>query len=419
MSQFRPTLLGLVAAIGFSMASGLIGSSSIAHAAEPDQSVRAEVGTPLQAVQALMEARKYKEAYEKVTEAENVANKSAFETYIIHRTRLAVAFAAQDADAAATAFDTISATGKFSQAEKIPFIHGLATLYYSARNFPKTIEWISRYIKEGGDDPTMRPLLIRAYYENSEFATASKEILSDIHAAEKAGTSPTEDQLKLLRGCAHKLGDKVAYADAMERLATYYPKPEYWVDLLNRVQAKPGYAGRLDLDVFRIKLAIGQLTAEDDFMDMATLALQAGFPGEAKKIAEMGYSANVLGIGPNAAKHKRLLDDATKKAAKEDMKTMQQTVDAGQKNKDGVSLFNVGYAYVTIGEASKGVTLMEQAVTRGGFKRPEDTKLHLGIAYAQADQKAKAIQMFKTVQGVDGTADLARLWVMHLSRPAT
>jgi Flp pilus assembly protein TadD len=53
---------------------------------------------------------------------------------------------------------------------------------------------------------------------------------------------------------------------------------------------------------------------------------------------------------------------------------------------------------------------MEAGIAKGGLKRPEDDKLHLGIAYLQAGNRSKAVQVLKTVQGSDGTAELARLW---------
>jgi hypothetical protein len=37
----------------------------------------------------------------------------------------------------------------------------------------------------------------------------------------------------------------------------------------------------------------------------------------------------------------------------------------------------------------------------------------LGVAYLWAGQKDKARQALKSVQGTDGAADLARLWVIH------
>ena len=59
------------------------------------------------------------------------------------------------------------------------------------------------------------------------------------------------------------------------------------------------------------------------------------------------------------------------------------------------------------------IALVEQGLARGGLKRPEDAKLHLGIAYLQSGNKTRALSMLKTVQGSDGVADLARLWVVH------
>jgi hypothetical protein len=50
------------------------------------------------------------------------------------------------------------------------------------------------------------------------------------------------------------------------------------------------------------------------------------------------------------------------------------------------------------------------------FRRLEHAKLQLGYAYHLAGQNQKAIQVLKAVQGADGAAALARLWVIRLSR---
>ena len=68
--------------------------------------------------------------------------------------------------------------------------------------------------------------------------------------------------------------------------------------------------------------------------------------------------------------------------------------------------------YVLNGKAEHGLALMEAGIAKGGLKRPEDSKLHLGVAYFWAGNYAKAAQVLKTVQGRDGTADLAHLWAL-------
>ena len=416
MFQFRLAHIGLIAAaIGLNAAPAMIGLSSVVHAAEP-ATVRPEIGKPLQAAQDLVKAQKYREALAKVHEAEAVGGKTPAEQFTIDRMRAVAAYGAGDNETATKAFEAVIAAGRLPAGDQLKYVQTLGGLYYRIKDYPKAITWLSRYLKEGGDDPKIRGLLVQTYYLNNDLARASQELRADLQADDKAGRTPSEDQLQLLANLAARQNDKAGYANAMERLVAHYPKKEYWADLLNRVQSKPGYADRLTLDLYRLKLASGQLQSAAQYMEMSQLALQAGFPAEGKKIVDLGFQNNVLGAGPEAARHKRLRDLAAKNAA-EDLKTMAQGEAEAGKNKDGIGLVNLGYAYVTVGQVEKGIELMEQGIRKDSLKRPEDAKLHLALAYLQADKKAKAIQTFKTVQGTDGTADLARLWVMQVNHP--
>src|SRR5882762_9643628 len=75
---------------------------STAYAAE---TLRPEVGKPLQAAQDLIKQQKYKEALAQIGEADAIPNKTAYETFILERMRGAAAAGAGDVDAAAKAFD--------------------------------------------------------------------------------------------------------------------------------------------------------------------------------------------------------------------------------------------------------------------------------------------------------------------------
>jgi tetratricopeptide (TPR) repeat protein len=147
-------------------------------------------------------------------------------------------------------------------------------------------------------------------------------------------------------------------------------------------------------------------------MAMVQLALEAGFPAEAKKIADQGFAAGALGSGSEADRQRKLRDTAAKQVAEDEKALTQSTRDAAAA-KDGVALVNVGFALVNAGQFDKGIALMEQGIQKGGLKRPDDARLHLGIAYLLAGRKANAVAAFKAVQGADGSADLARLWAIH------
>jgi len=60
--------------------------------------------------------------------------------------------------------------------------------------------------------------------------------------------------------------------------------------------------------------------------------------------------------------------------------------------------------------------MMEEAIAKGGLDRPDEAQLHLGVAYYVAGQKAHAVQIFRAVKGSDGSADLARLWMLIASK---
>jgi hypothetical protein len=75
-------------------------------------------------------------------------------------------------------------------------------------------------------------------------------------------------------------------------------------------------------------------------------------------------------------------------------------------------MVKIGLNYVYEGKADKGLPLIEAGIKKGGLRRPEDAKLRLGEAQIYAGQKAKGVQTLRDVKGTDGTADIARLWVL-------
>ncbi|MGZ5251539.1 MAG: hypothetical protein ACXWIQ_14095, partial [Caldimonas sp.] len=384
-------------------------------AVQAQESLRPEIGKPLQAAQELIKAQRYKEALGKVREAEAAGPRNANETFLIERMRIAAASGAGDVETAARAFEAISGSGRVSGADKLRMIESIAGGYYRAQQYAKSMQWSQRYFREGGTSGAIRTMLIQSQYLSGDFAGAARELTAEIQGAERNGSPPAEDRLKLLLNAATKQGDNSAYVFAMEKLVTYYPKKEYWADLMSRMQRKPSFSDRLSLDTYRLSLATGSMTAPADYMEMAQLALQADLATEGKEVVDKGFAAGALGTGPQAERHKRLRDLVAKRLA-EDAATRaadeKQALDA----KSGDALVGVGMNLVYSGQAARGVQLIQQGIAKGGLKRPEDAKLHLGIAQLAAGDKAKAQATFRTVQGSDGTADLARLWALFARR---
>lgn len=408
MAKFFVNRLRLIAAATFT--SSLLIGATPSYAQE---AVRPEVGKPLQAAGAMLKSGRAREALAEVRKAESVGGRTAYENYLIERMRGSAALTAGDAPTAIRSFEAVLDSGKASPSEQLQMIEAVAGAHFRAGSYTSAITWGQRYYKQGGSGGAMRNLMTQSYFQSGDFANAAKETLADIQADEKAGRTPSEDKLLLLASAYSRQKNNTGYVATIEKLLTYHPKKSLWGDVLSRVQKKPGFSDRLALDVYRLQLATGNFSQASEYMEMSQLALQAGYGGEAKKIVDDGYTAGVLGKGAEAERHKRLRDLVDKKIAES-----KKALDSGALEKEAIAakegdaLVNLGYNLVTRGDSAKGFAMMEAGIKKGNLRRPEDAKLHQGIALIQAGQKPKGVAVLKTVGGADGVQDLANLWAL-------
>lgn len=418
---FTAALLGSALALG-SFAAVMAPSEAFAQKASGDKkapagdTVRAEVGNPLTAAQELMKGKKFKEALAKIKEADAVADKTPFEDFMVEQMRAIAAYQAGDLDIAEKSFEAVFATGRFPAQQQLTFTQALAQQFYQQRNYPKAIAWTQKYFAGGGNDATMRTLLLQSYYLSKDFPNAIKEVSAKISAVEKAGGTPEEKDLQLLAAANNESKNEAGYVGALEKLARYYPKRDYWLDLLLRTQRKPGFnRDRLALDVYRLMNTLGLLDTGGDIMEMAQLSLQAGNPGEAQALIEKGYASGLLGKGPEAERQKRLKDVADKQVA-DDKKALAQTEAEAVAGANAGPILRVAEAYAGYGQYDKAVTLAEAAIAKGNLKNPDDARLRLVTYYLALGQKAKAEATAKAIKSNDGPADLARLYLINAAK---
>ena len=374
---------------------------------QAQEAARPEIGKPLQAAQELLRANRFKDALAKIREAENVSGKTAYETYLVESMRGSAAMGAGDNETAIKAFEAVLASNKAPAASQLKIVEALAGAYYRTKNYAAAIKAATRYFHEGGTSAPMRTLLIQAYFQTGDVANAAKEAQADIQSDVAAGRTPSEEKLLLLANCYLKQNNSAGYSATIEKLLNYYPKKSLWAEVISRLRKKPGFSDRLSLDVYRLQLITGNLHSTEDYMEMAQLALQAGLPNEAKKVVDEGYGNGALGKGTDVDRQKRLKDLVARRVAENQLAQEKDEV-AGNSTQEGTALVNLGF---NLG-GSKGIAMMDAGIKKGGLKNPEDAKLHLGILMIQAGQKAKAVQLLKTVQGTDGVHDLANLWVL-------
>lgn len=388
----------------------------MAIAQEKGPTVRPEVGKPLQSAIDLLKARRGKEALAKAREAQAIPDKTPYESYLVTRVVGQAAAAAGETAAAASALESAAASSAAPEAERRQLLAAAAAQYYALKEYGKAAALANRYLQQGGTDRSLRTIYVQSLYLGGNFAAAAREIAADVDAEEAAGRAPSEEQLQLLANAHLQSKDSLLYTRAMEKLVTYYPKRDYWLNVLHSVVSRPGFNERLAIDVARLKLETATMRSAQEYLDFAQLTMIEGFPAEAVKVIDKGYAAGMLGAGAEAERHRRLKDLAAKNLA-EDKKIIAQEEQKGAGAKDGKTQFTEGFNYVLHGRNDKGLAMMLEGLKMGsGFTRADHARLQLAYAYHVAGQKEKAIQTFKAVTGADGASALARLWLIRLRR---
>ena len=406
-ARLTATAAALLAAFGLHFGAGPGLGLGPAPAYAQSDAVRAEVGKPLQQAAELLKANRAKDALAKVREAEAVPNKSPAEQLTIERMRGAAAARAGETQTAIRSFEAVLASGKVSQAEQAQTASQLAYLYSQAKDWNKTRDWAQKAKQLGGNATELDKLLAYVNAQTGDFAAIARDAQANIEAAEKAGRRPEENDLLALADAQRRTGNTAGQMATLEKLVANYPKKEYWAAVLSRIQSKPGFSGRLALDVDRLKREAKVLDKTEEYVELAQLALQDSQAAEAKSVLDEGFARGVLGKGAEAERQKRLLALAAQRAADAPNALAAAEAEA----KDGDALVRIGMGYSGLGQHDKGIALIQKGIARGGLRNPEDAKLHLGIAQLRAGNKAKAAEAFRSVKGTDGTADLARLWL--------
>lgn len=375
------------------------------------QSLRPEIGKPLQQASDLLRAGKAKEALAKVNEADRATNKTAQETLTIERMRGAAAQRAGDNATAARAFEAVFASGKLNATEQGQIAESLAFAYSQLKDNAKASQWVQKAQALGNNSAQLKQLAAYLQSSSGDYSAIAKSAAAAVAAAEQAGKRPDEADLLRLADAYQRTNNAAGQAAALEKLVANYPKKDYWAALLGRLQRKPGFSDRFGIDVLRLKLATGNLTSANDYMELAQLAMQAGLPSEGKAVVDKGMAAGILGTGAEAARHKRLLDLAAQQ--EKDGKAAIATEVA--QARDGNALVQAGTRLVSYGQLDQGIALIEQGIAKDQLRKPADAKLRLGQALLKKN-KAKGLQVLRSVQGADGVADIARLYAILASQ---
>jgi tetratricopeptide (TPR) repeat protein len=403
----RPLLLG--AAL---VAAASLGAPAPAGAAEGKQTVSAKLAKPLKEAQDDIKSKKYDEAIAKLKEASGAAGKTPYDQHIINEMMGFAYYKTKNYTEAEKAWEAEVDDGFTADSDKQEKIRALATLSYQDKNYDKAIEFGQRAIKGGFANEDVRTIVGQAYYLKGDWKNTLKfeEAIADNQI--KGGETPKSETLQLILSACVKLNDTGCETRALEHLVAYYPKPDYWAQLLYTLRQQTSGSEADLLQTYRLMSEVDVLKSGDDYTEMAQLALDAGSPGEAQHILEKAFAKNVFTDQRTKERNQRLLEKA-KQAAKNDQASLPRQEKEADAAANGQKNYAVGLAYLGYDQFDKAADELSKGLSKGGVKDQAQAQLLLGIAQLKAGHKDDAVKSFHAVKGDPSLERLASLWSLH------
>jgi lipopolysaccharide biosynthesis regulator YciM len=374
------------------------------------EKIGAKVGKPLKAAQEALQKKQWDQALAKITEADAVSGKSAFEQYQINEMKGYVLLQQRKYGEVAGVYEQNLKSGKMPAEQVNDRLKLLVQLYTATRNYPKVIENGDRWLKAGGKDIDTQVLVGQAYYLQKDYKNAVTSLQNTIRTAEQAGKPVEENWLQIVRSAQQNLGDNAGATETMEKMVRLFPKTEYW-DFLISTRLREKGSDRVTLNLLRLARQVGVLDTPEEYTELAEMLLEDGLPGEAKAVMEAGYQAKVFETTDKARadRYARRLNEA-KTSASKDLASLPATERDAAKVPTGQGDVALGMAYSSFGQYDKAAAALARGIEKGGVRDPDQANMMLGITQVKLGNRDAALKAFEQVSADPQMAEVARLW---------
>jgi tetratricopeptide (TPR) repeat protein len=374
--------------------------------AQADEALRREVAQPLQAAQEVLKARRPDEALALLAPLRARTDLNDTERSLLERATAAAAMQARQFALAVPAFEALLQRPDLPEAERRAFVQSLVNASVNLKDFTRAARWALVGWQAGGPEAArFRQVRLQALGMLGQHA----QVLAEARQAQaEAGSAPlNETEWRTLGVSQLKLKDEAGYDQTLLQLlrqaSTLGASRDYWADLLPRLSQQPGFNSRLELDVYRLYEATGNLEDAAEFSSFASLAMKAGLPAEASRVLALGAERRVLMDATAQAQ----LAQARKRAAEDE----QALATLRESARQGNEWAQLGDLLSSAQKWPQAVEAYEKALALGQLRRPEEVRLHYGRSLIGAGRKSQALDVLGAVGG--DALRVAQLWQIY------
>jgi len=413
MTRVRSIAVAISLALGAVVPAVTLLAPAVQAAEQQNKITTKAVAVALKAAQEAMQKKQWDTALTEIKKAAAVEKKTPFEAYQIDEFTGFVLIQQKKFGEAAPVFERMLNSGLMPPDQVDERTKTVAQLYFQVKDYNKASQWSKKWLDKHPNTEDMSILLGQSQYLLNDFKGAATTMMNVVNNAEKAGRKPDENWIQIVMSSYFKMQpqDKDGIGSALKKMVRYYPKAEYWENLVDIYRRKES-GDRIALGYYRLMNDVGILKDKGDFVEMAQLAIDAGVPGEAQASMQKGMDSGVLKVADKTeqGRYDRLMASATKQSDL-DRKTLAQQQAEADKAGTGQVLVGLGQAYLSYGETDKAIAALEKGIAKGGVTDADEAQISLGMAYLKKGQKDQAREAFKKAGGK--FKDLGELWVIR------
>lgn len=287
--------------------------------------------------------------------------------------------------------------------------YSLAQLYFVTEEYNKAIQALNEWFKVAENpQPDAFVLLAQAYYQNKQFDKSLANVEKAMRLAKEKGKEPKENWFLLQRVLYYDKGNMKKVAQVLEELLRRWPKKEYWT------QAS-GIYGELKNDSRQLvaldtAYTAGMLDREQELVNMAYLYLGSDTPYRAAKVLDKGLKNKTIKA---TSKNYELLGNSLR-ASQEIERAIPALAKAAELSDEGELWARLANVYLDNDDFSSAAKAAQTALKKGKLRRPDSTRIVLGMALFNLDKLTAARKQFVQAAKDDRSKKMAKDWIKYL-----
>ncbi len=365
-----------------------------------------QVVIPLYAAQKAVEGGDFATAMAKIQEAEALPNLTDEDRYQIAKFKGYVALNLKDEATALTAYEAVANSPVLEEPDRQVAYSNIFVLANHAKKYDELIKYGEMLEAMKPQDDKTLAIISQAYYLTHDEANATIWAQKSVDRAKANGVDADPFVLQLVLNEEAKTNQGLAL-QTLEQIAASDPSPNSYQQLTGLALATPGIRDIDALFIYRLRFMAGGMQVSDDYTIMANIALQLGYPEEAKEVLEQGVNSGKISAGHGTAGG--LLAQARAGAA-DDERSLGSIAAAAERSKSGEQDVKLAEDYWGYGRYADAEAAARRAIEKGGLKDPSEGNLILGVSLVAQAKNIDAEKPLEMVDGSQARAKAAHLW---------